>query len=196
MPHFALHLILVLACAATSARADVFAYEDGQGVLVVSDRATDTRARLLIRDPSTAVPHRSQGGTRPSEEIIRLLREVAQTHALDADLLHAVVSVESGFNARAVSPKGARGLMQLMPATAARFGVADPLDPRQNLIGGARYLRLLIDRFSGDIPLALAAYNAGEGAVERHGTQIPPYAETQRYVPLVLATRDERKSRR
>jgi Soluble lytic murein transglycosylase and related regulatory proteins (some contain LysM/invasin domains) len=89
---------------------------------------------------------------------------------------------ESSFKSRAISPKGARGLMQLMPGTAMRFGVTNIFDARQNIEGGARYLRFLLDRFDGDVRLALAGYNAGEGAVEKYGWQIPPYAETQEYV--------------
>jgi soluble lytic murein transglycosylase-like protein len=89
---------------------------------------------------------------------------------------------ESSFKSRAISPKGARGLMQLMPGTAMRFGVTNVFDPRQNIEGGARYLRFLLDRFDGDVNLALAGYNAGEGAVEKYGWRIPPYAETQEYV--------------
>jgi len=95
--------------------------------------------------------------------------------------------VESGFNSNAVSKRGAVGLMQLMPATASRFGVFDLYDPRQNVRAGAQYLKFLIDRFGQDVKLALAAYNAGEEAVDRSGGRIPPYAETQAYVPKVLA---------
>jgi hypothetical protein len=110
----------------------------------------------------------------------------ADRHGLDRALLAAMVQVESRFQPRAVSPKGARGLLQLMPATAARFGVRDSFDPLQNLDGGAQYLRWLLARFDGRTDLALAAYNAGEGAVDRHGRQIPPYGETLRYVNRVL----------
>ena len=94
---------------------------------------------------------------------------------------------ESSFNAQAISYKGARGLMQLMPATAARFGVRDIFDPAQNIEGGARYLRFLLDTFKGDVELALAGYNAGENAVARYGNQIPPYRETQDYVRKISA---------
>jgi soluble lytic murein transglycosylase-like protein len=89
---------------------------------------------------------------------------------------------ESSFKSRAISPKGARGLMQLMPGTAARFGVRNIFDPQQNIEAGTRYLRFLLDRFEGDLKLALAGYNAGEGAVDKYGWRIPPYAETQEYV--------------
>jgi soluble lytic murein transglycosylase-like protein len=114
-------------------------------------------------------------------------REAAARQHLDVALLHAVMATESGHSAGAVSPAGAIGLMQLMPATAKRFGVSNPRSPSENLNGGAAYLRQLLDRFDQNLELALAAYNAGEGAVEAHGRQIPPYAETRRYVPAVTS---------
>jgi hypothetical protein len=100
------------------------------------------------------------------------------------DLVRAVIQVESGFNPRAVSPKGAQGLMQLMPATARRFGVSDSFDARQNVMAGTQYLRVLLDQFQGDVSLAVAAYNAGENAVLRYGG-IPPYKETRGYVAKI-----------
>lgn len=115
-----------------------------------------------------------------------LIVTTAQRYGLDPALLAAVVQVESGFNPRAVSPAGAKGLMQLMDATAAALGVSDVFDPGQNLDGGARYFADLLRRFEGDVSLALAAYNAGSGAVSRYGG-IPPYPETQRFVQAVLA---------
>lgn len=114
-----------------------------------------------------------------------LVEEAADAARLDPELLHALVHVESGYNHRAVSPKGATGLAQLMPGTAKRFKVRDPSQPRDNLRAGAHYLRELMDRFGDDVSLALAAYNAGEGAVSRYG-RIPPYAETRAYVPRVI----------
>ncbi len=108
-------------------------------------------------------------------------------HGLDPCLVLSVMRAESGFNQRAVSPKGASGLMQLMPATAERFGVRNIFDPRENIFAGARYLRWLLDRFNGDLRLALAGYNAGEGAVELYGKRIPPFAETQNYVRTIYA---------
>lgn len=114
-----------------------------------------------------------------------LIERTAERHRLDPLLLEALVEVESGRNAEAVSPKGARGLGQLMPATARRFEVDDVHDPEENLDGAARYLAWLIDRYGGDLTLALAAYNAGEGAVDRY-VGVPPYPETRAYVRKVL----------
>jgi soluble lytic murein transglycosylase-like protein len=121
--------------------------------------------------------------------------EVSRDYGIDATLLHAVISTESGYNSLAVSRKGARGLMQVMPATAERYGVrpAELALATTNLRTGARYLADLLRLFDGDLTLALAAYNAGEQAVLRHGKRIPPYAETQAYVPRVLGTYDRLK---
>ncbi len=112
------------------------------------------------------------------------INNIARQHGLDPALMHAVISAESSYNPRAVSPAGARGLMQLMPATARRFGVTNSFDPIQNMTGGAKYLRWLLKHFDGNVDLALAGYNAGEGAVKKHGG-IPPYRETQTYVRRV-----------
>ncbi len=114
------------------------------------------------------------------------IERIASQYGLDPHLMYAVISAESSFNPNAVSPAGAMGLMQLMPDTAKRFGVADPFDPVSNLEGGAKYLRFLLRHFQGDWELALAGYNAGEGAVKRHGNAIPPYQETITYVDRVL----------
>jgi len=125
-------------------------------------------------------------GQRDPRPFRELVEEAARRHGLDPSLVHAVVQAESGYNPYATSPAGAQGLMQLMPATARALGVRDPYDPAQNVEAGARYLRGLLDRF-GDVRLALAAYNAGPGAVQRYGG-VPPYAETRAYVERVLAT--------
>lgn len=106
----------------------------------------------------------------------------SKRNSVDPLLLYSIMHQESGFKRRAMSYKGARGLMQLMPGTAARFGVSNIWDPKQNIEGGARYMRFLLDLFSGDVKLALAGYNAGEGAVMKYGYQVPPYSETQEYV--------------
>src|SRR5438105_4062091 len=118
-----------------------------------------------------------------------LIREHSILQGIRADLVRAVIQVESAFNPRAISPKGAMGLMQLMPATAARFGVLDPFNPAENIRAGVSYLKQLLLRYDHNEELALAAYNAGPKAVDRNGTQIPPYVETQKYVKRVNALR-------
>lgn len=117
----------------------------------------------------------------------QLVMEAARQSEVDPRLLHAVIAVESGYNPQAVSAKGAIGLMQLMPDTARRYGIGNLRDPLQNLLGGASYLRDLLKLFNNDVSLALAAYNAGENAVLRHGSRIPPNRETTAYVPKVMA---------
>ena len=123
-----------------------------------------------------------RGYTTGNAQIDQYLINTATTNGVDPLLLYAIMHQESSFKSRAISPKGARGLMQLMPFTAMRYGVTNIFDPRQNIEGGARYVRFLLDRFDGDINLVLAGYNAGEGAVEKYGWHIPPYSETQEYV--------------
>jgi soluble lytic murein transglycosylase-like protein len=124
------------------------------------------------------------GISAPPAEIAALVNRIAPDFGLDPGLVLAVIQIESAYRTNAVSPKEAAGLMQLIPATASRFGVRDVFDPEENIRGGVKYLRWLLAYFQGDVTLALAAYNAGEGAVDRHGG-IPPYAETQSYVRLV-----------
>lgn len=114
------------------------------------------------------------------------IQAAAAKYNVPVELICGVILQESGGNARAVSPAGAQGLMQLMPKTAKRFGVENSFDPAQNIDGGTRYLRFLLDRFDGNIELTLAGYNAGEGAVAKHGNKVPPFRETQQYIPKVL----------
>ncbi|MEP6741802.1 MAG: lytic transglycosylase domain-containing protein [bacterium] len=122
------------------------------------------------------------GFTTGDANIDSYIVDSGHRNAVDPLLLYAIMHQESTFKTRAMSNKGARGLMQLMPGTALRFGVGSIWDPRQNIEGGARYMRFLLDQFDGDVPLALAGYNAGEGAVMKYGNRIPPYSETQEYV--------------
>ena len=138
---------------------------------LIPGRGIRTRSNQGLKGQST-------GDTRIDGMIV----SAASTHGIEPLLLYSVMCQESAFNGGAVSPKGARGLMQLMPATAARFGVTNIHDPQQNIFAGARYLSLLLDMFDGDVSLALAGYNAGEGAVKRHGYNVPPYPETINYV--------------
>ena len=178
-------LLLLLALAAPPLRADVFAYVSERGSLVLTN-LDDGRERGTVL-VATAVQRPAQPQARfPYHDEVE---QAAHEFGLEADLLHAVIGVESGYSARAMSAKGAIGLMQLMPPTARRFGVADAYDPLQNIRGGARYLRYLLDMFGGDVDLALAAYNAGENAVRRHGGRIPPFRETIEYVRKVRHSR-------
>ena len=143
-------------------------------------------AALALAGLVSAVPASSQAGADPARgRYAREIREISERHGVSRELVEAVIQVESAFNPRAVSPKGAQGLMQLMPGTAHALGVQNVFDPRENIEGGVRHLRHLIGRFPGDLPRALAAYNAGEGAVESF-EGIPPYAETRGYVRKVL----------
>ena len=181
--------ILVLALACTSTAADIYAFTDEAGVTHFSNVPTDARYQRVLDDtggPVRGEVRRDDRWLARSAEFESLIERTARAVQLDPALLRAIIAVESGFDPRAVSRRGALGLMQLMPATAKRFGVSDAFDPAQNVAAGARYLRVLTDRFDDDLELVLAAYNAGEAAVERHGRRIPPYRETRRYVPRVL----------
>jgi soluble lytic murein transglycosylase-like protein len=139
-------------------------------------------APISGRGVRNRVSNRLKGQTTGSVKIDELIVAAATRYGIEPLLLFSVMSQESAFKSQAISPKGARGLMQLMPATAARFGVKDIFDPEQNIHAGARYLRFLLDLFDGDISLALAGYNAGEGAVKKYGYAVPPYPETINYV--------------
>lgn len=122
------------------------------------------------------------GFTTGNSSVDNFIIESGRRNSVDPLLLYAIMHQESTFKARALSNKGASGLMQLMPGTAARFGVKNIWDPKQNIEGGTRYMRFLLDKFEGNVQLALAGYNAGEGAVMKYGYRIPPYNETQEYV--------------
>jgi hypothetical protein len=184
----------------------VYETTTADGRLVYSNTPPDTGGRVVL--PSTSPtrgyaivitgmsygesatqPSRAPSGKRPNTkpEIDRLIAVLASHYGVDPHLVRAVVEVESGFNTHARSPKGATGLMQLMPATAARYHNESLYDPVKNIEAGVLYLRDLLKMFGGDPELALAGYNAGEGAVLKYKRRIPPYAETQQYVPKVLA---------
>jgi soluble lytic murein transglycosylase-like protein len=160
-----------------------------RGVLVVT--AAPGGAAEWLTAPRLRLMPMAAAGPGPNPELRALVDRVAHRYGHDARLLLAIIHVESRFNPNAISPKGAIGLMQVMPATAERVGVLEPqralFDPETNLHAGARYLRLLCDLFSDRLELAVAAYNAGEGAVLRHRREIPPFRETQAYVREVMA---------
>jgi soluble lytic murein transglycosylase-like protein len=155
------------------------------------DARTGRLVRTVVVTPRVvkpaAKPTRQAAARRASFQ--EAVEQIAYEHALPVQLMHSVIQVESNYNPHAVSPKGAMGLMQLIPATARRFGVNDPFNPIENMQGGARYLRYLLDLY-GEYPLALAAYNAGEGAVARYGG-VPPYPETRNYLVLVKRALEE-----
>jgi soluble lytic murein transglycosylase-like protein len=191
--------LLALALLAADARAEIAVLTNGQTMKVSGHRTEgDTVFLLLKGGGEVGTPASHVRGFVPDEvadevaastgtraELETLAADVARRHGLDPALVLAVASVESGFRPKAVSPKGAQGLMQLMPATATSLGVADAFDPETNLEGGSRYLAELIALYDGDLTKALAAYNAGPGAVKRHGG-VPPYQETRAYVKKVL----------
>jgi soluble lytic murein transglycosylase-like protein len=177
-----------------SARADIFLYTDEDGAQHVTNIPGDARYQRVLSEGGTASAAPAATPAPPREPDRDLGREryalpvahAAADTGLPEGLLHAVIKAESNYNPEAVSHKGAVGLMQLMPETARRFGVSDARDPAANVLGGARYLKTLLAMFDADLALALAAYNAGPAAVLRSGRAVPPYAETQRYVPRVL----------
>jgi len=153
---------------------------EGAGAPAVSVVRADPRTGRLVR-----AVIRSRPRAQPAEGIAEAVDRIARQNQLSPRLVHSVIQAESNYDPNAVSPKGAQGLMQLIPSTARRFGVSNVFDPADNIQGGARYLKYLLGLFKGDEALALAAYNAGEGAVSRYGG-VPPFPETQGYVAKVL----------
>jgi len=165
------------------ARAQIYAWRDVNGTLVVSDRKLDEGAMTYVVPEAPGIRATRTATPEYSSMYDSLVQEHASRHALRPELVRAVIQVESGFNPRARSPKGAMGLMQLMPATAKRLGVSNAYDPAENIRGGTVYLRQLLNKY-GSEQLALAAYNAGPGAVDKYDG-VPPYRETKEYVRKV-----------
>jgi soluble lytic murein transglycosylase-like protein len=177
---------LVLALWPRHADAQIYAWRDANGTLVLSDRKLDAPAEVYeVAGAPTYKSTKPAASPSVRDRYEPLVQEYAARHSLRPELVRAVIQVESGFNPFATSPKGAMGLMQLMPQTARELGVVNAYDPEENIRGGTRYLRLLLDKYAGNEELALAAYNAGSGAVDRYGRQIPPYRETRDYVRKV-----------
>ena len=171
-----------------------YLFRDAEGISHYTNRKASGKGMTLVsRRPIYYYGKPRSGGPAPVLKVLKerirkyrpLIMQAARDTGLDANLIHAVILAESAYNPKALSPKGAMGLMQLMPQTAKRFNVTDAYDPAQNIRGGTRYLKFLMERFGNDTDLVTAAYNAGEGAVEKYGRSIPPYKETQEYVRKV-----------
>jgi len=199
---------LLFGFASQSHAAPIYAYVDTQGKLLISETKDDVRfvrfepkrrvtpkiterktvwlsrqiAPSFAAQTTTYLPIHKKALLYTS-----LIDDISQETGVNANLLHAIIQVESAYNPAATSPKGAQGLMQLIPATAQRFGVEQSYDPEANIRGGARYMKRLLAQFDNNLQLALAAYNAGEGSVQRYNNTIPPYPETQAYVIQVLS---------
>jgi soluble lytic murein transglycosylase-like protein len=185
-------LTLAIVVLPITAAADIYQYVDADGVVHFTNKPGTPQAKLYMRSP--VGPPKARPGVVPfapqDRDIARFtrydehIRRAATLYQIPEQLVRAVIKVESDYDARAISYAGARGLMQLMPETAERLGVKDIHDPRENIFGGVRYLRILANLFNGDLSLTVAAYNAGEGAVMAH-RGIPPYAQTRGYVVKV-----------
>ena len=177
-------MLVVVPPPMSAAPAQPLRFVDEDGVVHLTNVPGDPRYRVLVSGSGTAARWLRLSARAPERYALEIW-EIARQHNVNPVLVEAVVATESGFDPAAVSPKGAGGLMQLMPRTASALGVVDNFDPRENIRGGVRHLRYLLERYHGSVVLALAAYNAGERAVDAH-RGIPPYPETQQYVQRVL----------
>ena len=199
--------VLALAAFAAGARADYFVLRSGARLNVTAYQLIGDRYRIQMNGGSAEIAAADVIAIEPEEIFIPaprmsliqapygdMIQSAARKYSVDADLIFSVIAAESNFNPRAISRRGARGLMQLLPATGTRFGVKDIFDPAQNIDAGTQYLRDLMARYQGDLVLTLAAYNAGPGAVQRYG-RVPPYNETMSYVRAIRKTYAQRKSK-
>jgi soluble lytic murein transglycosylase-like protein len=185
----ALFVASLLIASVAGAHTAIYSFVDADGIRHYTDIPDDNRYRLLVLSPhelTESGEHYNPNLLARAAQYDSIIEGAAARTALEANLLRAVIVVESGFNSRALSRRGAVGLMQVMPATASRFGAGNLYDPRENVQAGASYLKFLMDKFGHNVQLVLAAYNAGEDAVARNGGRIPPFAETMAYVPKVL----------
>jgi soluble lytic murein transglycosylase-like protein len=182
--------LLLVALWSVPVLGDIYRYEDDEGVVHFTDAPTDRRFKVFMRDlkkdRQLRTTFRLADCARNPEEFEQIINSCALQYGVDTSLVKAVIHAESGYNPNAVSRKGATGLMQLMPKTAQGLKVADSFNPADNIRGGVRYLKFLLDTFKGDVSLALAAYNAGLTRVAKYGG-VPPYTETRNYVDRVLA---------
>lgn len=181
---FSISAYFLLLIAADFACADIFKYVDEEGVLHLTNVPSNTKAKYVLLIKEKRVLLRYDIDVNKFDQFIN---NASNKHKIDPALVRAVIKAESNFNHKAVSPVGAQGLMQLMPATASQLQVEDAFHPEQNIDGGVRYLSYLLKLYRGNLTLALAAYNAGEGAVAKYHYQVPPYRETKNYVKRVLS---------
>ena len=204
----ALLLFALLCVAAPAVRADYVVLRSGARLNVTGYEILSDRYRLHLKGGIAEVPFDDIVGIEP-EEIFepipepvltektpfeKVIRDAAQRYNLDADLIHCIIAVESNFDPKAVSPKNARGLMQLLPQTAALFGVKNIFDPEENVNAGSHYLRDLLTKYNNNLTLALAAYNAGPERVDQYGHRVPPYLETMKYVQRIAKSYAKLKS--
>ena len=190
----AIIVVLFLCIFSFRAQADIYKYVDpSTGQVTYTDEAKNSQYKLIIKSLIRPKKKSKKAGKNAIAAMSKnkklfspIINSAAKKHSLDPQLLHAVIRAESAYNPKAVSHKGAVGLMQLMPATAVRFGVKDREDPAENINGGAQYLSELLKLFESDIKLAVAAYNAGEHNVMKYGNKIPPFNETRQYVTKVM----------
>ncbi len=188
---FFLVLLISVFPAFSDCQGDIYKYVDAQGIVHITNVPTETNVPYVLVMKEKRVIIELKGPITDYEDLIA---KASERYRVDPALVKAVIKAESNFNHRAVSPVGARGLMQLMPATAAMLRVEDSFHPENNIDGGVRYLRYLMNLFSGNLPLVLAAYNAGENTVLRYNNNIPPYQETRTYVRRVLDYYDKYSS--
>jgi hypothetical protein len=181
---------LLVGMSMAPAAADIYGYEDAGGVLHFTDIPNDRRFKVVMRDikkdRKLRTTFRLSDCVKDPKEFEPIINSCSLEYGVDKSLVKAVIFAESGYNPNAVSRKGAAGLMQLMPQTARDLKVSNSFDPGENIRGGVRYLKFLLDTFKGDVSLALAAYNAGLSKVARYGG-VPPYEETQNYVAKVMS---------
>jgi soluble lytic murein transglycosylase-like protein len=177
-------VLLMTTASATVARAQIYYWRDPSGAFVLSDKPKDPDAKTYIVQRSHAIKTTQPLGKRAAQ-FDPVVQEQSDLHGVDANLVRAVIQAESAYDPRAVSVKGAMGLMQLMPATAAEYGVADAFNPVENIRAGVAYLKSLLTKYRENVELALAAYNAGPTAVKKYGGTVPPYRETKKYVQKV-----------
>ena len=168
---------------ASNVHSDIYRYTDQEGVIHITNVPTEANVPYVLVMREKRVTFKIAGTMSTYDPIIE---KVSEKYDIDSTLVKAIIKAESNFNNRAVSPVGAKGLMQLMPATAASLQVDDSFHPENNIEGGVRYLRYLLNLFNGNLPLVLAAYNSGENTVMRYNNMIPPYRETRTYVKRVL----------